>query len=146
MRAVLAAWLLCLACVPAAAQTVIVYSHVDRTEALQVRHLVQAYDRVSMDVDLEPGVPWRPTLAGWILRARTVIVLWSASAAASAEVAPEWRMALAGSARVMPILLDATPLPPALAERQAVDWAALRACAMLPPCPCPSIARTMAPQ
>lgn len=144
-RAAMLAASLLLVCVPAAPQTVILYSHVDIAEAQCVRSLVQTYDQVRTDADIRPGDPWRQTMAGWIMNARTVIVLWSAAAAASAEVAPEWRMALAAGARVVPMMLDATPLPPELAARQAVNVFAAERCALLPPCLCPPLTRTMAP-
>lgn len=114
--------LLMLVLIPASAQTVIVYSHADADAAQRVRQIARAYDVVLIDGDIQPGEPWRETVAEWILRARVILILWSARAAASAEVAPEWRMALASQARIVPVLLDSTPLPAELAARQAVDW------------------------
>lgn len=43
------------------------------------------------------------------------------------RAAAEWRLALLGPARVLPVLLDDTPLPGALAESQGVDWRTARA-------------------
>lgn len=114
--------LLVLAAAQAQAQTVILYSHVDRAQAERVRGLASAYDVVLVDAAIKPGDPWRQTVAGWIANARTIVILWSAAAAQSPEVAAEWRQALASGARVVPIMLDSTPLPGELAARQAVDW------------------------
>lgn len=121
MRAAVFA-LLMLVILPASAQTVIVYSHADADHAKRLRDIARAYDVVLMDGDIEPGEPWRATVADWISRARVILILWSANAAKSAEVAPEWRMALATRARIVPVLLDRTPLPAELASLQAVDW------------------------
>lgn len=104
------------------AQTVIVYSHHDAAAAQRARRLAMVYDQVVIDLDLQPGQPWRPALAGVILRAQVVLVLWSARAAASTEVAVEWRLALQGRGRLVPVLLDDTPLPSPLAELHGVDW------------------------
>ena len=114
--------LLMLVLLPASAQTVIVYSHADADAANRVRQIARAYDVVLMDGDITPGEPWRATVAEWIASARTIVILWSAAAAQSPEVGAEWRQALASGARVVPIMLDSTPLPGELAARQAVDW------------------------
>ena len=104
------------------AQTVILYSQRDAREAQRIHRLAIMYSVVLRDVEIPPGEPWRATVAGWIRDAKTVLILWSANAAESDELAAEWRMALASPARVVPVLLDATPLPGELAGRQAVDW------------------------
>lgn len=109
----------------AAAQTYIIYSHRDAAQAVRVRRLVLAYDAVGIDTETRPGDAWRPTIAASILAARTVLVLWSANAAASRELQPEILIALAASARVVPVMLDNTPMPPELAARQGVDWRGL---------------------
>lgn len=109
----------------AAAQTYIIYSHLDAAQAVRVRRLVLAYDAVGIDTETRPGDVWRPAIAASILAARTVLVLWSANAAASRELAPEILIALASGARVVPVLLDDTPLPPDLSARQGIDWRSL---------------------
>jgi len=121
MRAAVFA-LLMLVLIPASAQTVIIYSHADSDYARRLQNIARAYDVVLIDGNIEPGVRWRETVAAWIISAKVILILWSANAAASAEVAPEWRMAIASPARVIPVLLDNTQLPPGLADRQAVDW------------------------
>jgi hypothetical protein len=119
---VVALALLVTAMASANAQTVILYSQADAHEAQRIHRLAMTYSIVMRDVEIPPGEPWRATVAGWIRDAKTILILWSANAANSAELAPEWRMALASGARVVPIMLDATPMPAELAERQAVDW------------------------
>lgn len=114
--------LLALAAAQAQAQTVILYAHADSERAEWVRGLARTYDLVLIDADIRPGEAWRQTVAGWIANARTIFILWSAAAAQSIEVGAEWRQALASGARVVPIMLDWTPLPGELAARQAVDW------------------------
>lgn len=106
----------------ARAQTVIVYARADEAAAQRARALARVYDQVAIDRDMPPGVPWRDRMAGQILQARLVLVLWSAQAAASQEVGHEWRLALLGPAGLVPVLLDNTPLPAPLAGLNAVDW------------------------
>ena len=115
---------LSLACAQAQAQTAIVYAHRDASCAQQARALAAAWGPVLIDTAVQPGSRWRPTIAGMLLAAQTVLVFWSITAAASPEVAAEWRIALAGPARVVPVLLDDTPLPPELAALQAIGWQA----------------------
>lgn len=122
LRACLLAALLAAAPLAAPAQTYIIYSHLDASQALRLRRLAMAYDAVGIDTETRPGDAWRPTIAASILAARTVLVLWSANAAASHELAPEILIALASRARVVPVMLDNTPMPPDLAARHGVDW------------------------
>lgn len=107
---------------PVAAQTVIIYSRVDQVHAQRAYGLAATFDAVVIDASLRPGEAWRPAIAEAIMRARVVLILWSTHAASSAEVGTEWRLALASRARVVPVLLDDTPLPGGLSERHGVDW------------------------
>lgn len=117
---------LALACAQAQAQTAVIYAHRDAACAQQAGALAAAWGPVLIDTAVQPGSRWRPTIAGMLLAAQTVLVFWSASAAASPEVAAEWRIALAGPARVVPVLLDDSPLPAELAALQAVNWRTCR--------------------
>lgn len=121
MRTLVASALI-LAAMPAHALTVLLYSRVDAAQAEEIRSIARAYDTVWFDGDLRPGDEWRPTVAEQISRADTILILWSQHAARSPEIAAEWRMALASKARVIPVLLDATALPPELALRHWIDW------------------------
>jgi len=125
IRLSLAAVLLLQLAAAAPAQTVLVYARADQAQAQRVARLAGVYDPVWLDQDLTPGTDWRRQVARRLLDAKCILVLWSARAAASLEVAAEWRIALATDpavTRVMPVLLDDTPMPAELAARQAVDW------------------------
>lgn len=106
----------------AQAQTVILYARADAEAAERARALASAYDQVLIDREIPPGLPWRVVIASAITQARTVLVLWSARSAASVEVGAEWRLAAASGVRLVPVLLDDTPMPAELGARQAVDW------------------------
>lgn len=122
MRAAVLALCLVLAAGPVEALTVLLYARADAAEAERVRRLASAFDRVWIDRDLAPGTPWRPAIGRRICSADRVLVLWSAYAAASVEVGAEWRHAAACGRRLVPVMLDSTPMPAELAGRQAVDW------------------------
>ena len=126
LRYLPAALALALACSQAPAQTAVIYAHRDAACAQQASALAAAWGPVLIDTAVQPGSRWRPTIAGMLLAAQTVLIFWSSSAAASAEVAAEWRIALAGPARVVPVLLDDSPLPAELAALQAVNWRTCR--------------------
>ena len=89
-----------------------------------MRAVAVALGPVWWDGDLiaDPGVTWRTVIAGKVCTARMVLVLWSALAAASPEVGAEWRHALACGRRVVPAMLDETPMPGELGARQGIDW------------------------
>lgn len=76
------------------------------------------YDRM-----VRPGDPWQERMTQAISQAQFVFVVWSKDAAASAQLAREIQAALhAPAARVVPVLIDGTPLPSDLAPLQGVDW------------------------
>lgn len=106
----------------AQAQTTIVYSRSDGAQALKALRLARVYGPVHIDLAVQPGAQWRGAMADAICTARVVLLLWSAKAAASLEVAHELQTARECAAQVVPVLLDATPLPAGLAGVQAVDW------------------------
>ncbi|MCW5666527.1 MAG: toll/interleukin-1 receptor domain-containing protein [Piscinibacter sp.] len=106
----------------AQAQTVISYSRTDRAQAERLRQALQLCDEVFIDRDVQAGAEWRPEMAERIRSARRLVLLWSTRSASSMEVGAEWRMALAWGVPVVPVLLDDTPLPAALSDRQAIDW------------------------
>ncbi len=106
------------------ADSLILYSRHD-TEAMQRQRaeLILAGETVHVDRDLEPGALWRVEIARLMCDGpvRTVWVLWSKNAEASLELAAEWRVALACAARVVPVLLDDTPMPAELGARHGLD-------------------------
>ena len=96
----------------------------------QMRHLVsmiravlQGVDKaVYWDQEIEPGVEWFDELKGSIDASSQLFVFWCAHSAASREVRREFAYAFRRRKRVVPVLLDSTPLPPRLAANQWVDF------------------------
>lgn len=115
------ALLLALACA-GCAHTTILYSRHDEAAALKAYRLARVYGPAHMDSSIKPGEQWRPAMASAICSGGTVLLLWSARAASSAEVAGELQTARGCGARVVPVLLDGAPLPGGLIGVQAVDW------------------------
>lgn len=122
MRPLVLLLALVLASGPVSALTVILYARADEASMQRARSLARAYGPVWVDLDLQPGQPWRRAIAGRLCGADRVLVIWSQAAAGSVELAAEWRQALACGRRVVPVLLDAAPMPPELGAWQAVDW------------------------
>ena len=116
------ALLLALLCGGAQAQTVILYSRADSAQAHRAQQLAAIYGPALIDRQLQPGVPWRASIAAGICSAERVLLLWSERAAASVEVTREIHTALVCRVPVVPVLLDATPLPGLVADVHAVDW------------------------
>lgn len=98
------------------------YSSDDRPIVTAAARLLRAAGaRVFQDVvDLEFGSHWERALMQALDECERVMVFWSASAARSVWVEREWRCALQAGKRVVPMQLDKTPLPPALAELHGV--------------------------
>lgn len=109
-------------CGAAQAQAVIIYSRFDAAAAQRVRSVATLYEPVMMDRDMPAGATWRSTMAAALCSARVVLLVWSARAAASPEVGAEWRIAAACGRRIVPVLLDDTPLPPEASTVNGIDW------------------------
>ena len=62
-------------------------------------------------VDIDYGSDWQEALASAIRQCERVLVFWSLAASTSKWVEREWRMALQAGKRIVPMLLDKTPLP-----------------------------------
>ena len=67
-------------------------------------------------VDIEYGSDWQEALARAIRQCERVLVFWSLAASTSEWVEREWRMALQAGKRIVPMLLDKTPLPEELSR------------------------------
>lgn len=106
---------------PVHALTVIIYARQDRPVVDCLARFAAIYGPVWTDAGIRPGDPWRAAVGAAIRRADVVLVVWSAAAASSAEVGAEWRQALAAGRRVVPVVIDAVPLPSELGARQWVD-------------------------
>jgi hypothetical protein len=104
-------------------QTVFVsYSHKDR-------EIVSAAIESQQDLnyaafldfrDTPPGVPWLEAHSEVIRQAAVLVLCWSKHAASSEHVEREWRLALATHVKVLPVLLDDTPLPEDLGHIHAL--------------------------
>lgn len=106
----------------AQAQTVVIYSRADSVQAHRAQRIAAVYGRALIDRQLQPGVPWRATVAAGICGAERVLLVWSERAAASAEVRREIDTALVCRVPVVPVLIDSTPLPGLIGDTHAVDW------------------------
>jgi hypothetical protein len=100
------------------------YDRVDEQLVASIVGLIRALgSRVFMDVDsIVPGDQWRPVLTRAIMDAAVIVVFWCAHAAGSEEVKGEFESGHAQRKRIIPILLDDTPLPPTLARYQYLDF------------------------
>jgi hypothetical protein len=100
------------------------YSHSDASLVTPIVQLLRANESlVFQDVDrIRPGKKWRDELEKALDDAGMVVVFWCGHASESMEVAREWNAAIAGDKDLLPLLLDATPLPPKLAEYQWIDF------------------------
>lgn len=98
------------------------YAHADRPEVEESAALLRAGGvRVFVDVrDIDYGERWKDALKTALDQCERVMVFWSLAAQASEWVEREWRYALALGKRIVPALLDHTPLPDELAQFQAV--------------------------
>lgn len=70
--------------------------------------------------DIEFGTRWKEALNAALAQCERVMVFWSAAAAKSEWVEKEWRCALEAKKRIVPMMLDDTPLPPPLGEFHGV--------------------------
>jgi len=71
-------------------------------------------------VDIEFGARWKDALFDALNRCERVMVFWSAASSKSTWVEREWRCALEAHKRIVPMLLDDTPLPPPLSDFHGV--------------------------
>lgn len=98
------------------------YARVDRLAVEPAVDLLRAGGvEVFVDVlSIGFGERWKDVLIDALARCERVLVFWSRAAAASEWVDREWRSALAMGKKIVPTLLDRTPLPAELAEFQAI--------------------------
>jgi hypothetical protein len=100
------------------------YSHQDAGLVKPVVGLLRATkDLVFQDVDgIKPGMRWRPQIEEALGVAHLIVLFWCYHSSRSAEVRKEYESALSTGKDVLPVLLDATPLPKELNEFQWVDF------------------------
>src|SRR5262245_13851993 len=98
------------------------YSHQDTALVNPVVRLLRATlarDLVSYDSDsIDPGRKWRETVDDAITQAHMCVVFWCLHSSRSSEVSREYLAAMKSGKSVLPVLLDATPMPAALTEYQ----------------------------
>jgi hypothetical protein len=127
------------------------YSRADASLVAPVVKLLRANQSlVFQDIDnIVPGKRWRGELERGLAQSHLVVVFWCSHASRSDEVAKEWQAAIAQNKDLLPLLLDATPLPAPLGEFQWIDFrdmvGANHAAAAVPdmaePAPAPGPAR-----
>lgn len=71
---------------------------------------------------IPPGAIWREVIFTTIESARSIIVFWSRNSATSSAVRAEWTQGVHLNKRIIPVLLDSTPLDSCLAKYQWLDW------------------------
>jgi hypothetical protein len=108
------------------ATLVISYSRYDQPLVRAVVTLLRSASRdvdraVFWDADIEPGEQWRVELRKNIDEAPQLFVFWCAHSSQSSEVRQEFLYALDRGKRVVPVLLDHTPLAAELASISAID-------------------------
>jgi hypothetical protein len=88
------------------------------------RQLDDHHLNVFLDLDsLRAGQDWPPQLGAAVQNSRLVVLCWSAQAAASDWVRAEIHHSLSTKkpVRVLPWLLDGTPLPPMLQQKHGIQ-------------------------
>jgi hypothetical protein len=103
------------------------YSRADASLVAPVVKLLRVNKSlVFQDVDgIEPGKRWRGEIARGLSESHLVVVFWCDHASRSDEVSKEWKAAIEQQKDLLPLLLDATPLPPGLKEFQWIDFRGL---------------------
>lgn len=99
------------------------YSSADRAKVTNIVSVLEEVFLVWWDRDLINGSDFAEDIFSKMERSVVVVIAWSASAAASDWVRREICSALQGQHRVIPLLLDLTPLPE---ELRQIDAANLR--------------------
>ncbi len=99
------------------------YAHENRPEVEPSAELLRAGGvQVFIDVvGIAYGDRWQDTLQQALDQCERVMVFWSMAAKASEWVDREWRYALQMGKRIVPTLLDDTPLPPELRQFQTLS-------------------------
>ena len=102
---------------------------------------------VFLDSDsIQPGQQWRTVLEQAISDANLVLVFWCRHSGQSPEVAREYQAALGAAKDIVPVLLDATPLPKPLTEYQWIDFRTIAGMTHDGQAPAPYIAEAASPR
>jgi hypothetical protein len=99
------------------------YSHADARPVGALVALIRGIGTTMFrDIDsIEPGARWRAEIEQAIELAQLILVFWTQHAAGSPHVKEEYTLGLALHKCVIPVLLDSTPLSPALEGLQGID-------------------------
>jgi hypothetical protein len=100
------------------------YSHADASLVAPVVRLLRVNKSlVFQDTDrIPPGKRWRDEIAKALAESNLVVVFWCDHACRSTQVSSEWKAAIDQDKDLLPLLLDATPLPPELEQFQWIDF------------------------
>ncbi len=100
------------------------YSHSDASLVAPVVKLLRVNKTlVFLDTDrIPPGKRWRDEIAEALAKSNLVVVFWCYHAYRSTEVSTEWKAAIEQEKDLLPLLLDATPLPSELGQFQWIDF------------------------
>lgn len=100
------------------------YSHADASLVTPIVKLLRVNKSlVFQDTDgIQPGKRWRNEIARGLAESHLVVVFWCDHANRSEQVKEEWKAAIEQEKDLLPLLLDATPLPPGLGEFQWIDF------------------------
>ena len=98
------------------------YSRKDSDRIQQAVALLEAGGaQVFRDIDdIEFGDDWEEVITRKLQECERVMIFWSANAKASDWVGREYTIALTQQKRLVPVLLDSTPLPPELSKYHAL--------------------------
>ena len=103
------------------ADVFISYAREDHPRAEQVARALQAMGlEVFWDTEIPPGQTWADYIEGKLAQCKSVIVLWSQHSTKSQWVREEARMGRE-KAKLIPAMLDASPMPFGFGEVQAAD-------------------------
>lgn len=110
-------------CVAKSSMIFIAYSRKDESAVDKLERSLQAHGLATLRDRhiLESGDDWQKRLELAIRKADAFIVVWSGAAATSRHVAAEISTAVGLDKRVVPCMLDDTPLSSELAARHAID-------------------------
>ncbi|HMT91929.1 toll/interleukin-1 receptor domain-containing protein [uncultured Thiothrix sp.] len=102
-----------------------VFVSYSRKDSTQVAKAVELLEAGGADVfrdldDIQYGDRWEDVIRTKLAEAERVLVFWSTNAQLSEWVEREWTVAISMQKRVVPILLDQTPLPQELGQFHAL--------------------------
>src|SRR4030095_14465275 len=105
---------------------VISYSRIDRALVQELVAFLRASLRdienaIFWDSDFEPGEPWFDQFKGYVNTTPQLFVFWCSHSSLSSQVRREFLYALDQRKRVVPVLLDNTPLPTELTAIHGID-------------------------